>query len=106
MVHRLSRVIFVLKIPSLFLDMTSILRYIIKDLDEEELESYKAYLRGDSKSTKWIEKCSKRRDDILVLNEKCDVCDSFVSCNEKGKLRCQCGPCNVSIYEKIMNRLI
>lgn len=91
--------------------MSAIVRkYLTQDLSDDEKGSYLEYVRGNEKSTDWIEKALLRRDPLLMLELKCKskengkVCDKWVSIRETGVCKCSDGhDCCEQVLEALKN---
>ena len=65
--------------------------FLIRTLDEGELQSYLQYIGGDVKQTDWIEKVSEQRDYILAKELRCSTCNNYISIFETGVCKCSIG---------------
>ena len=65
-----------------------ILRYLLQDLNEEEIFSYKKYIEGDKNSSMWIEKALNRREYLILSQTTCSICNNPININERGMCLC------------------
>jgi hypothetical protein len=74
---------------------TMVRTYITQDFDEKDKNSYLAYIKGDEKSTRWIQKALLRREPLLLLELKCNIktpdgslCNGWIDIKETGICKC------------------
>ena len=79
-------------------------KYLLQDLNKDELNSYMLYIKGDENNTEWIEKVSLRRDVILLKNLTCKECGEYIHITERGICKCSLGhDCNKIILKHCNN---
>lgn len=89
--------------------MSAIVRnYLTQDLTDDEKRSYLEYVRGNEKSTDWIEKALVRREPLLILELKCKskengkFCDKWINIRETGVCKCSEGH---ECYDQVLDAL-
>ena len=87
------------------MDRKVVRNYLIQDLNKEEKQSYVEYINGNINSTDWIEKTLERREKLLLLDLKCDSCDSWVSIEETGTCKCSNGHICYNLVINAINNL-
>ena len=80
--------------------MNRVQQYLIQDLDDFEKEKHWEYiLEHNIDAFQWIEKSSKRRDELLQLDLRCLVCkkqgnnqnENHIHITERGICKCSLG---------------
>jgi len=83
--------------------------YLTQDMTPHELSSYVDYINGHEESIDWIEKADSRRDQILLLDLKCQkmlngrYCNSWVNINETGVCECRRGHDCYDVVIQVIN---
>lgn len=75
--------------------MSAVVRkYLTQDLSEKEKKSYNEYIKGNEKSTFWMEKALLRREPLLYIELQCQhkendvICSAWVNISETGICKC------------------
>lgn len=73
---------------------STVQKYLIQDLTEDEKKSYYNYINGNEKSTDWMEKALLRREPLLLLKLQCKkntdkgICNKWINISETGICKC------------------
>lgn len=89
--------------------MNRVQQYLIQDLDDFEKEKYLEYtLENNINAFQWIEKSSKRRDELLQLDLICLICKKLnpIHITETGICKCSLGHNCIEYVEDYIKKML